>query len=111
MSLSGVTADIGEVTALAPELAPVRPGRRLTVPVAAAGAVIYAGIRLVSVQLAAFMLGHGKYRRHDWSLLRWMRSSDGGHYQAIAAHGYSYPPGQSARWPCGPWSRWSAGAG
>jgi len=66
------------------------------VPVAAAGAVIYAGIRLVSVLLAAFMLGHGKYRRHDWSLLRWMRSSDGGHYRAIAAHGYSYPPGQLA---------------
>src|SRR5690242_10877482 len=96
MSLSGVTSDVGEVTALAPELAPVRPGRRLTVPVPAAGALIYAGIRLVSVLLAAFMLGHGKYRGHDWSLIRWLRSSDGGHYRAIAVHGYSYPPGQLA---------------
>jgi hypothetical protein len=64
--------------------------------VPAAGALIYAGIRLVSVLLAAFMLGHGKYRGHDWSLIRWLRSSDGGHYRAIAAHGYSYPPGQLA---------------
>ena len=96
MSLSGVTADVGEVAALAPELAPVGQGRRWAVPVPAAGALIYAGIRLVSVMLAAFMLGHGKYRRHDWSLIRWMRSSDGGHYRAIAAHGYSYPPGELA---------------
>jgi hypothetical protein len=42
------------------------------------------------------MLGHGKYRLPGWSLIRWMRSSDGGHYRAIAAHGYAYPPGQLA---------------
>ena len=65
-------------------------------PVPAAGALIYAGIRLISVVLAAFMLGHGKYRLPGWSLIRWMRSSDGGHYRAIAAHGYAYPPGQLA---------------
>ena len=46
--------------------------------------------------LAAFLLGHGNYRQRGWSLIRWMRSSDGGHYRAIAAHGYSYPPGQLA---------------
>ena len=72
----------------------VRVPPRLPVP--AAGALIYAAIRLVSVVLAAVMLGQGKYRLRGWSLIRWMRSSDGGHYRAIAAHGYSYPPGQLA---------------
>ena len=71
-----------------------RLGRQLPLP--AVGALIYAGIRLISVLLAAFMLKHGKYQDRGWSLLRWMRSSDGGHYRAIAAHGYAYPPGQLA---------------
>jgi hypothetical protein len=44
--------------------------------------------------MTAFVLGHGDYRRRHWSLLRWMRSSDGGHYRGIALHGYAYPPGQ-----------------
>ncbi|HMI26244.1 MAG TPA: hypothetical protein VK594_17305 [Streptosporangiaceae bacterium] len=61
-----------------------------------AGTLIYAGIRLVSVAMIAFMLGHGNYRRRHWSLLQWMGSSDGGHYRDIAAHGYAYPPGQLA---------------
>jgi hypothetical protein len=58
--------------------------------------LVYAGIRLISVFVAAFLLGHGKYRQRGWSLIRWMRSSDGGHYRTIAAHGYAYPPGQLA---------------
>ena len=90
MSLSSVNPELGEASA------PAGPRRRWAIPVPAAGALIYAGIRLVSVLLAAFMLGHGKYRQRGWSLIRWMRSSDGGHYRAIAAHGYSYPPGQLA---------------
>jgi hypothetical protein len=93
MSLSSVNLDLDDAPA---------PGRRWAIPlpsrlpVPALGAVVYAGIRLISVLLAAFMLGHGKYRLPGWSLIRWMRSSDGGHYRAIAAHGYAYPPGQLA---------------
>jgi len=56
--------------------------------------LIYAAIRTFSVAIAAYLLGHGAYRLRGWSLVRWMRSSDGGHYQAIAAHGYTYPAGQ-----------------
>src|SRR5512146_217883 len=98
MSFSGVNSELDD----APGPAPAGPGRRWAVPVPprlgvpAAGMLIYAVIRLVSVVLAAFMLGQGKYRLRGWSLVRWMRSSDGGHYRAIAAHGYSYPPGQLA---------------
>jgi hypothetical protein len=101
MSLSGVNSGVDD--ALRPEPGPEYGsgsregpgiGQGLRVPVA--GILIYAGIRLVSVAMIAFMLGHGNYRRRHWSLLRWMRSSDGGHYRYIAAHGYAYPPGQLA---------------
>ena len=87
--------------------APVRPdpaatGRRWSVPgpprlsLPLTGALIYAGIRVLSVAIAAFALQHGKFSDRHWSLLRWMRAADGGHYLAIAAHGYTYPPGQLA---------------
>jgi hypothetical protein len=87
--------------------APVRPdpaatGRRWSVPgpprlaLPLTGVLIYAGIRVLSVAIAAFALQHGKFSDRHWSLLRWMRAADGGHYLAIAAHGYTYPPGQLA---------------
>ena len=87
--------------------APVRPdpaaeGRRWSVPgpprlpLPLTGALIYAGIRVLSVAIAAFALQHGKFSDRHWSLLHWMRAADGGHYLAIAAHGYTYPPGQLA---------------
>ena len=87
--------------------APVRPapattGRRWSVPgppqlpLPLTGVVIFAGIRVLSVTIAAFVLQHGKFSDRHWSLVRWMRAADGGHYLAIAAHGYTYPPGQLA---------------
>ena len=104
MSLSGVNSDIDDAHGAAgPEPDPdPGPGRRWSVPapprlpLPVTGTLIYAGIRLVSVVITAFMLGHGRYRLLHWSLIRWMRSSDGGHYRAIAAHGYTYPVGQLA---------------
>jgi hypothetical protein len=98
MSLSGVHSDLED----APASAPAGPRWRRAIPVSsrlpvpAAGALSYAGIRVISLVVAAFMLGHGKYQLRGWSLIRWMRSSDGGHYRSIAAHGYAYPPGQLA---------------
>ncbi len=101
MSLSGVNSDIddGPVPAR-PE--PPGTGRRWSVPapprlsLPVTGMLIYAGIRVLGVAITAFLLGHGKYQLRHWSLVRWMRSSDGGHYAAIAAHGYTYPAGQLA---------------
>ena len=101
MSLSGVNSDIddGPVPAR-PE--PPGTGRRWSVPapprlsLPVTGMLIYAGIRVLGVAITAFLLGHGKYQLRHWSLIRWMRSSDGGHYGAIAAHGYTYPAGQLA---------------
>ena len=104
MSLSGVNPDIDDGPG------PARPepdpgsgaGRRWSVPrplllsLGLTGTLIYAGIRLLSVAMTAFMLQHGKYRAPHWSLFRWARSSDGGWYHTIATHGYAYPPGDLA---------------
>ena len=101
MSLSGVNPDIDDVPVPAqPE--PPGTGRRWSIPgpprlsLPMSGMLIFAGIRLLGVAVAAFLLGHDKYRLVHWSLVRWMKSSDGGHYSAIAAHGYTYPAGQLA---------------
>ena len=101
MSLSGVNPDIDDAPVPAQPEPPgtsrrwfVRSPLRLSLPVT--GMLIFAGIRVLSVAVAAFLLGHGNYRLRHWSLIRWMRSSDGGHYAAIAAHGYTYPAGQLA---------------
>ena len=104
MSLSGVNSDIDDAAVPAqPEPGPDSgAGRRWSVPgpprlpLALVGTLIFAGIRVLSVAIAAFMLTHGRYRLVHWSLVRWMRSSDGGHYWSIAAHGYTYPAGQLA---------------
>jgi hypothetical protein len=102
MSLDRVNPEIDDVTAPARAEPESRAGGRWSIPqpprpsLPVAGVLIYAGIRAFSVAIAAYLLGHGQYRLRGWSLVRWMRSSDGGHYQAIAAHGYTYPAGQLA---------------
>jgi len=101
MSHSGAPSGTDDV------VAPVRPDpgaadRRWSVPglprlpLPLTGAIIYAGIRLLSVAIAAFTLRQGKFSDRHWSLERWMTAADGGHYLAIAAHGYTYPAGQLA---------------
>jgi hypothetical protein len=69
--------------------------QRLPLPLT--GAIIFAGIRVLSLAVAAFMLRQGAFSDRHWSLVRWLRAADGGHYLAIAAHGYTYPAGQLAR--------------
>jgi len=102
MSLSGVNSGVDDASRPArPEPGPERGARtRWSIPepfrLPLAGTLIYLVIRLVSVAITAFLLGQGQYRMRHWSLLRWMRSSDGGHYHDIAAHGYAYPAGQLA---------------
>jgi hypothetical protein len=101
MSLSGVNPDIDD-TPVPAQPEPSGAGGRWSIPqpprlsLPTGGMLIYAGIRVLSAAIAAFLLGHGKYRLYGWSLVHWMRSSDGGHYAAIAAHGYTYPAGQLA---------------
>jgi Mannosyltransferase (PIG-V) len=101
MSYPGAPSDTGDITA------PVRPdpdtaGRRWSVPPFPAlplpltGVIIFAGIRVLSVAIGWFVLRQGMFSDRHWSVVRWARAADGGHYLAIAAHGYTYPAGQLA---------------
>ena len=101
MSHSGAPSDTGDIAApVLPDPATAR--RRWSVPplpllpLPLIGAIIYAGIRVLSVAIAWFVLRQGKFSDRHWSVVRWARAADGGHYLAIAAHGYTYPPGQLA---------------
>jgi len=99
MSHPGVPSGTDDVAA------PVRPepaatGRWWSVPrpprLPLTGVIIFAAIRVLSVAIGAVLLRSGKFSDRHWSVVRWLRAADGGHYLAIAAHGYTYPPGQLA---------------
>jgi len=104
MSLSGVNSGIDDAQGPArPEPDPDSgPRRRWSMPApprlspGVAGMLVFAGIRALSVAIAALLLGHGNYQLRHWSVVQWMKAADGGHYQAIAEHGYAYPAGQLA---------------
>jgi Mannosyltransferase (PIG-V) len=52
------------------------------------GTLIFAGIRLLSLAVAAFLLRHGRFRGLHASLWNLLRSWDAGRYLFVAAHGY-----------------------
>jgi hypothetical protein len=54
------------------------------------GVVIFAGIRLISLAVAAFLLPRGKFRTLHYSLLSLLRSWDSKRYLFIAVHGYPH---------------------
>ena len=101
MSLPGITPDTGDAAAIG-QLDEVSTARRWSLPapsrfpLPAVGVMIYAGIRLLSLVMTVFLLRHGTYRQRGVSLAQWVTGGDGGYYQAIAAHGYQYRPGQAA---------------
>ena len=101
MSLPGITPDTGDAAAIG-QLDEVSTARRWSLPapsrfpLPAVGVMIYAGIRLLSLVMTVFLLRHGTFRQRGVSLAQWVTGGDGGYYQAIAAHGYQYPPGQAA---------------
>jgi hypothetical protein len=68
-----------------------RTGPRFPAPVSAA--LIFAAIRLLGLAVAAFLLPRGRFARLHFSLAHLITSWDGGRYLIIAAHGYSYVPG------------------
>ena len=102
MSLPRVNPDTEDDAAAPARPEPSGPGRRWSVPepralpLPAIGALIFTGIRALSVAIGGFLLHHGRFAERHWSVVRWLRSSDGGHYHAIAVHGYAYPAGQLA---------------
>ena len=99
MSASGATSDTDVAV-------PERLSRRWSLPrsvwlpLPAAAAVIYLGIRVLSLTVVAFLLRHGAYQRAHLSLVQWIIGGDGGFYREIAAHGYLLTkPGRFASFP------------
>jgi hypothetical protein len=70
-----------------------KAGRVRELPLPFYGALIFAGIRVLSLAIAAFLLPRGKFRDLHYSLLGLVKSWDSGRYLIIAFHGYSYVPG------------------
>ena len=72
---------------------------RAGLPLPLYGALIFAGIRILSLATAAFLLPrmkvHVLHHSHvlHYSLPYFIRTWDGGFYLTIAVHGYSYVPG------------------
>src|SRR5580693_1121618 len=62
-------------------------------PLALAGVAIFASIRLLALGVSAFLLPRGKFHNLHYSLWHLIASWDSGRFLHIAAHGYSYVPG------------------
>jgi len=65
----------------------------LPVPLPVAAIAIFAAIRLLAAGVSAFLLPRGKFQTLHYSLWHLIASWDSGRYLTIAAHGYSYIPG------------------
>ena len=66
-----------------------RPG----LPLALTGVAIFASIRLLALGVSAFLLPRGKFHALHYSVWHLIASWDSGRYLHIAAHGYTYVPG------------------
>ena len=62
-------------------------------PLPVAGVAIFAATRILAVGVSVFLLPRGKFRTLHYSLWHLIASWDSGRYLSIAAHGYSYVPG------------------
>jgi hypothetical protein len=62
-------------------------------PLPVTGIATFAAIRLLALGVSAFLLPRGKFHTLHYSLWHLIASWDGARYLNIAAHGYSYVPG------------------
>src|SRR5258708_13734530 len=76
-------------------LVPVAAGRdaaRPRFPLALSGVLIYAGIRGLSLAVAAYLLPRGKFHSLHYSLQHLIAGWDSNRYLSIAVRGYSPEP-------------------
>ena len=88
----------GNLTALGTRPVSAAAGERGTGPgyrIPFYGALVFAGIRVLGLAVAAFLLPRGKFRELHYSLPHLVSSWDSGRYLIIAVHGYSYVPGDT----------------
>jgi hypothetical protein len=75
---------------------PAAAGKRAAFPrfpLPLSGALTFAGIRVLGLATAAYLLPRGKFHELHYSLQHLIASWDSNRYLIIAAHGYSYVPG------------------
>jgi hypothetical protein len=70
-----------------------KPEKGREYPLPLYGALMFAGIRVLSLAITAFLLPRGKFRELHYSIPGLIKSWDGSRYLIIAFHGYSYVPG------------------
>lgn len=68
-----------------------KTGVRFPLPLSAI--LVYAAIRLLSLGVIAYLLPRGMFRAMHYSLAHVIEAWDGNRYLIIAAHGYTYVPG------------------
>ena len=73
--------------------APAEKAARPGLPLALTGVAIFASIRLLALGVSAFLLPRGKFHALHYSVWHLIASWDSGRYLHIAAHGYTYVPG------------------
>jgi len=62
----------------------------LRVPLPMLGTMVFGGLRLLSLAVAAFLLRHGRFQVRHWSLVQWTTSWDAKFYLTLTAHGYGF---------------------
>ena len=85
--------DVTDPAALA---TPAETGERKTgtrFPLPLSAILIYAAIRLLSLGVIAYLLPRGQFRAMHYSLAHVIEAWDSNRYLIIAAHGYTYVPG------------------
>jgi Mannosyltransferase (PIG-V) len=76
-----------------PAAAEIESSPRFPLPLPLTGIAIFAAIRLLALGVSAYLLPRGKFHNLHYSLWHLISSWDGAAFLNIAAHGYSYIPG------------------
>ena len=85
-----------DVTGPAAPAAPISPGEpkpRVRLPLPLSAMLVYAAIRALSLAVIAYLLPRGMFRAMHYSLAHVIEAWDANRYLIIAAHGYTFIPG------------------
>ena len=85
--------DFTRPAVLAPPAAADERETRVRFPLPLSAILIYAAIRLLSLAVAAYLLPRGRFSALHYSLAHLIQAWDSNRYLIIAAHGYTYVPG------------------
>ncbi len=85
--------DVTGPAAPAPPIPPAKPKPRIRFSLPLSAMLVYAAIRALSLAVIAYLLPRGMFRAMHYSLAHVIEAWDANRYLIIAAHGYTYIPG------------------